>query len=100
MVPGLAWLDDFCVSTGAAIDQAVRHRVVPSVTPLIYIVHISWQLPLSAELVAKVWNLFEIWAAKNDCVTQGKIISNSIELMISVIVKRRLGPTKNDHPAL
>jgi len=45
-----------------------------------------------------VWNLFQKYAARNDCVPQGKTESSAKELVISVATKQRLGQPKTDHP--
>lgn len=100
--PPLAWLDLFCSSTGTALDQPIQASVRPTVNPLVYAVYLKWASPVSNKLRNSVWNLFQIWAAKNDCVPQGKVDHGDSEfnkeLTVSVVVKQRLGLPKREQP--
>jgi hypothetical protein len=69
-----------------------------SVNPLIYIVRVRWLEPVSGKVKNDIWNLFQIWAHKNDAVPEGKVEAGDTALFISVGTKRRLGPAKEEKP--
>ena len=96
--PPLAWLRPFCESTGRALDQPIVFELVPTVNPLVYVLRLRWLQPITNKLKAGVWNLFQIWAWKNDSVPQGKVDTSDTRMSISVVIKRRFGPQKEVLP--
>ena len=80
------------------MGQGVSHSFQPSVNPLVYIVKLSWTEPVSGKIINNVWNLLQGWAAKNDCVPEGDVETTPTSLVTKVIVKRRMGPPRDDSP--
>lgn len=76
------------------------HELKGSVNPLVYTIKLRWPQAVSGKISMNIWNLFEIWAAKNDVVPQGKVLQEheGKELLISLATKRRLGPPKIEEP--
>lgn len=107
--PGLAWLESFRHSTGAALDQGIITRVHPSVNPLVYRVRVDLQEPVKPETGLQIWNLFQQWAAKNGCTPSGRVEmrevphpasgeSFSFGFSVDVHLKERLGFPKDEYP--
>lgn len=107
--PGLAWLDAFSRSTGAALSQRIVTDVYSSVNPLVYSTRVYWRVPISVDQMLLVWNLFQKWAGRNQTTPSGrldieKVILPSGEERIlgfktDVHLRERLGLPKNEHPA-
>jgi hypothetical protein len=45
-----------------------------------------------------IWNLIQMYAAKNDSIIQGKSLFSGTYLVFTVGVKRRMGPPREDDP--
>jgi hypothetical protein len=96
--PPLQWLPAFSESVGRAVGQDVTLRLEPTVNPLVYTLKLSWKEPLGGKIVGGVWNLFEKWAVKNDAATSGGVEVSTTGMRMSVVAKRRNGPSKNETP--
>lgn len=71
----------------------------PTVNPLVYTIKFTFGEPISGKRMMLVWNLFQQYAAKNDTVPQGKVESDGPKMTTQVVIKRRLGLPRNEHPA-
>ncbi len=98
MPPSLAWIPSFCHSLSGALDASVSAKINPTVNPLLYKIQIQFGQPLSGSSKVLIWNLFQIFAAKNDVVPQGKLDTSPTLIEVQVILKQRLGFPKNRHP--
>lgn len=96
--PPLAWLRAFSDSTSRALDQRIIFELLPSVNPLVYKLRLRWPEPVNGKLKNGIWNLFQIWAWKNDCVPQGHVDTSNYGMTIELIIKRRLGAPKEELP--
>lgn len=96
--PPLAWLDGFCHSLSGALGYSVSFDVGKTVNPLIFKIKMRLGEPLTGKQLMLVWNLFQKYAAKNECVPQGKTEGWGKELIMDVAVTRRMGPTRSEHP--
>lgn len=107
--PGLAWLSSFCASTGTALDQGMVSEAKVGVNALTYRVSVSWGESISFKNFLLVWNLFQKWAARNDCVPSGRVDVKRVRSPLSsdermvgfeteVNLKRRLGLPQDHHP--
>lgn len=82
-----------------ALGTSVSFEVNKTVNPLVYTVKFTFGEPVSGKRMMLVWNLYQQYAAKNDAVPQGKVESEGTSLTTRVIIKRRLGLPRNEHPA-
>lgn len=96
--PPLAWLPGFAHSMSGAMGCSVEINLETTVNPLVYKVKARFGEALTGQQLMLVWNLFQKYAAKNDCVPQGKTSGSSKELSFLVATKRRTGPTRDEHP--
>jgi hypothetical protein len=96
--PPLAWVPHFCDSTGRALDLKLAYEIRSAGTPLMYVVHIRWPEPIEPKFYMSVWNLFQIWAWKNETIPQSSPLHAPFSMSITVAVKRRLGLPREDHP--
>ena len=99
MLPPLEWISGFTASISRAIGSTVSARVDTTVNPLIFRVRVLFSEPLSGRNMMLVWNLFQMYAVKNDSVPHGKKAQAPQELVAEVIVKRRLGSPRSVNPA-
>ena len=107
--PGLAWLNSFCLSTGAALDQRMVADVKKSVNPLVYTVSVRWPDPIVMRSAVMVWNLFQKWAARNKSTPQGNVEFDEVRtlaaqplirgMLVTVHLRDRLGLPRDDPPA-
>lgn len=95
--PPLAWLDGFVRSIEGATGSRIVWSLTPTINPLVHKVRFFFPEPISGKSLMLVWNLFQMYAAKNDCVPQGKR-SEEKALFAEIVTKRRLGPPRNEHP--
>jgi hypothetical protein len=91
-------LSEFAESTSRALGQQIIYDLRASVNPLVYTLRVKWQDPVNGKVKNDIWNLFQIWAHKNDAVPEGKVEAGDTALFISIGTKRRLGPDKNEKP--
>ncbi|TXH11234.1 MAG: hypothetical protein E6R04_02875 [Spirochaetes bacterium] len=96
--PPLAWLPSFANSLSGAIDSPVQVECTQSVNPLVYIVKFRFGEKVTGKRMMLVWNLYQQYAAKNDSIPQGRVETEGNTLTTTIIVKRRLGPPRNEHP--
>jgi hypothetical protein len=107
--PGLAWLNSFSISTGAALDQGIVAEVYSTVNPLVYTVRVRWPESISMKNAVMVWNLLQKWAAANKTTPDGRvdfvqeIITTTREVRIrgfsvDIHIRERLGHPKNEYP--
>lgn len=95
--PPLAWVPLFVKSMERAMGIEIAFEMEPTVNPLIYQVVLRFNEHLDRPL--DVWNMFQIWAAKNDSIPYGKIKQpNSRTMILDVIIKRRLGVERDEIP--
>lgn len=99
MLPPLEWISGFTNSISRAVGSTVSAKTETTVNPLVFRVRVLFSEPLSGRNMMLVWNLFQMYAVKNDSVPQGKKSGAPQELLAEVVVKRRLGPPRKDHPA-
>lgn len=76
----------------------LSYEVRSTRTPLEFVIHIQWPEPLHPKMYVGVWNLFQIWAHKNDAPPQGTPIHAPYSMSVSVATKRRLGVPRDAHP--
>lgn len=67
--------------------------------PLVHKVTLTFGEDLQGKTMLQVWNLFQMYAAHNDCVPQGRLERDGRVLTLLVATKRRLGEPRDDHPA-
>lgn len=96
--PPLAWIASFIHSVQGAVGRKVTYEISQTVNPLVYRIRIDFPEKVSGKSMMLVWNLFQMYAAKNDCVPQGKAADGDYRLVTEVIMKQRLGRPKNKHP--
>jgi len=96
--PPLAWLPGFANSLSGAIDTPLQIECTQSVNPLVYIVKFRFGENVTGKRMMLVWNLYQQYAAKNDAVPQGKVESEGKTLTTSIIIKRKRGLPRNEHP--
>lgn len=97
--PPLAWLPGFALSMGGALGTSVLFDARPTVNPLVYVIKFTFGEPISGKRMMLVWNLFQQYAAKNETIPQGKVESDGPKMTAHVVIKRRLGLPRNEHPA-
>lgn len=97
--PPLAWLPSYAKSMQTALGCSVDVQVRPARVPLLYRVVFTFGEPLSGWAMMQTWNLFQMYAATNDCVPQGRVEREGRSLTVEVATKRRLGEPRDDHPA-
>lgn len=96
--PPLAWIDGFVLSLGRALGQRVEYTLEgTSPSPLVFHVRLKFSEKVSGKNMLLAWNLFQMYATKNDSVPQGKAAEPN-SLLAEVAIKRRLGPVRNRHP--
>lgn len=96
--PPLAWLSSFAHSLGGALDCSVTMSSEPTINPLIHKVKADFGEPISGRRMMLVWNLFQKYAARNDCITEGGVEGWGKQMTMKVGTKRRLGHPKDQHP--
>lgn len=96
--PSLAWLDGLIYSLTGATGMSVSYTTKVTVNPLVLRVQLNFGEKVSGTNMMLAWNLFQMYAAKNDCVLQGKTTTAEGILLADAIMKRRLGPVRNTHP--
>ncbi len=99
MLPTLEWVNGFVLSITRATGVTVTSHIEKTVNPLVFRVRLRFAEPLSGKSMMLVWNLFQMYAKKNESIPQGKKPEKSLELVAEVVVKRRLGPARNENPA-
>ena len=82
----------------AALDCQVLMIPEPTVNPLVFQVRMQIGGKVTGFQMMLIWNLFQKYAAANECGTQGKIEGCGTEMRMTVLTKRRLGLPRNDHP--
>ncbi len=99
MPPALRWIDGYVLSVSQATNTVVQAQISSTVNPLVFRVKIKFSEPLSGKNMMLVWNLFQMYATRNESVPKGRKPDGALELQAEIIVKRRLGPAMNDNPA-
>lgn len=80
------------------MGQELSYEVRKTVNPLVLTVNVHWTESISPNIYRGVWNLYQMWASKNECVTDGKAFHGPYSMTVTTIVKRRLGYPKDEHP--
>jgi hypothetical protein len=96
--PPLVWIHKFVASIERAVDYNVLLDLRPTVNPLQYYVSFHWPVDFDPITINMIWNMFQMWASKNDCVPNGLTVRNRDKLSVGLVIKRRLGSEKNDTP--
>lgn len=96
--PPLAWFDGFIKSIGGAIGASPQWNLTTTVNPLVFRVRIYFPERVSGRNLVLIWNLFQMYAAKNNCVPQGKSSNSDRVLSAEIVTKQRLGLPQNEHP--
>lgn len=96
--PPLAWLNGFIHSIVGALGSGVSFSVNKTINPLVMRIKLSFQEPVAGKNLVLVWNLFQMYASKNDCIPQGKASEGDRSLITDVVIKRRIGIPVNKHP--
>lgn len=81
-----------------ATGQRLKVRVGTTVNPLVFTIRLDFSEPIAGKNMLLVWNLFQMYASKNETVPKGKAAIGNRSLLTEVVVKRRLGPPRNKHP--
>ena len=76
----------------------MRLQMSKTVNPLVYSIIMEFPEPLSSSEYQGLWNMFQIWASKNDCVPYGKVRREGSSVVAEVIIKRRNGPDRKEFP--
>jgi hypothetical protein len=97
-IPPLGWLPHYVQSIERAVGSSIRHEVKPTVNPLQFTIKLFFSGAISGKAIMLIWNLFQVWANTNDAIPQGKLEKDQRTLLLSVVVKRRLGPPKDTNP--
>lgn len=98
--PPLAWIPSLMHSLEGAMGHHPIYSVTPTINPLVYKLRIYFTGTVSGSTAMQVWNLFQMFAAKNDCVAQGKRGEGEDRVLFAeVVMKQRLGLPKSEHPA-
>lgn len=96
--PALAWLDGLMHSLTGATGASVSYTTKATVNPLVIQLKVSFGQWMSGTNMMLSWNLLQMYAAKNECVLQGKTAKEDGTLLSEVIMKRRLGLPMDKHP--
>lgn len=96
--PPLAWVESFIHSVEGAIGSKVKYSTESTVNPLVHRIRISFPEKVAGRNMLLIWNLFQIYAVKNDSVPQGKAAEGEYKLVADIIIKRRLGLPRDKHP--
>lgn len=96
--PPLAWLTDYVLSLERATGVKILLGLSSTVNPLVYMVTLRWEETPSGKVALGAWNIFQTWATKNDCVTTGRSERAPGKMSFQVIIKRRLGPDREESP--
>jgi hypothetical protein len=96
--PSLQWVPRFARSVESAVGSGIRWELAKTVNPLVYTVRIGFNEQMSGKNVMHIWNLFQMFAASNDCVMKGKKMDAGWNLIAEVGMKERLGHPKKKHP--
>lgn len=97
--PPLAWVPSYAISMSNALGCSVWQRVSKTSVPLLYNVVFTFGDELEGKTMMQVWNLFQMYAAHNDCHPQGKLERAGKRLTVTIAVERRFGEPRNSHPA-
>lgn len=81
-----------------ALGGDVRYELRKTVNPLVYKITFYFPDALTGQQMLLVWNLLQQYAAKNEAIPQGKVEKEGARLTASVIIRRRLGLPKAEHP--
>jgi hypothetical protein len=96
--PPLAWIPSFAASVQHATGSTITYDIQKTVNPLVLRVTIGFQERVSGKSVMLVWNLFQMFAASNDCIMKGKKMDAGHQLVAEIVTKQRLGIPRNTHP--
>lgn len=98
-IPPLMWVPDVSDSMSRALGTACSYEVRSTVNPLMYRIVFSFGERQSGKQMLLLWNVVQQYAAKNDAAPQGKVESeDGRRLAVDIVVKRRLGPPRNEQP--
>jgi hypothetical protein len=93
------WVPGVSDSMARALGTSCTYEVKSTVNPLIYTVVFTFGEKQPGKQMLLLWNVVQQYAAKNDAVPKGKVYSNDgTKLAVDVILKRRLGPPRNEAP--
>jgi hypothetical protein len=96
--PPLAWFGGFIRSIEGAIGMTVQWHLSRTVNPLVFKIRIYFPERVSGRNLMLIWNLFQMYAARNNCVPQGRSSNSDKALSAEIITKQRLGLPQNEHP--
>lgn len=97
MIPPLAWVPGFHASFNRAVEISPSFAVEDTVNPLVKNVIFHLSEPLGGKNYAPFQSLAHGFAKANGCVLE-RIYNHPKYLLLVVIVKRRLGPTREKNP--
>lgn len=98
MVPALAWVPSLASSLSRALGCAVEHETSSTVNPLMYTILLKFGQEQDGKTRMRIWNLIQLYMAKNDTFPQGSPDLTASRLSIRVGVKTRRGPARDDAP--
>ena len=96
--PPLRWVESFLESIGQAIGSGVEVEIEKTVNPLVFNIKVTFGELIAGPRMMHIWNIFQQYASKNDTLPQGKVSISPRTMAIQVVVKRRLGPPRNEKP--
>ena len=95
----LQWLPMFQESINTIFQSGVQVSSSPTVNPMVFTITIKVGRRIAPKSRLQVFNLFQKWAAVNECVLQGSVEGKRVdEIIISIIVKRLHGLPQINHP--
>lgn len=96
--PPLSWLTEYTQSIERATGIPILLDLNRTVNPLVYEVTLSWAEEPSGAVALGAWNIFQMWANKNDSVPSGQVRRTPRKMTYCIIIKRRFGPNREDTP--
>lgn len=74
------------------------YEVVGTVNPLVYGLKLYWPEKVNGKVALEIWNIFQKWLTKNNCVPGNAVSIKPTSLVVQVIVKRKMGNEQNESP--
>lgn len=96
--PPLRWIDSFITSIGEAIGSGIAIELEKTVNPLVYDFTLHFEELIAGPRMLQIWNMLQQYAAKNETIPQGKVAIGPFSMRVKLVVKRRLGPPRDEKP--
>ena len=96
--PPLMWVLDVVDSMSRALGCAASVLIKGTTNPLMYTIDFAFGERQTPRVLGQLWNLVQMYAARNDAVADAVNVDDPNHLKVRVIIKRRLGPPRRDSP--